>query len=512
MGFHVMVLSLMLVVALAEPPVAEPDEDSSAPATVLSPETRDPPSAKDLALQNCVTDQERAAFCPDGTAWSAGPCAGGEYLVCEKTNGPPNILSTALTGVTVLGFALPSLILAAGVALFIGSLGALIYSTNSTLTDPEATRWRTGSVALSVLGALTLGTAASVLVVGVLGFMWLGRQGLEVVEADVGTRKTRGNKRYILYVTTGTGRSSPLAAFRSTPEDDCHSEIQRLATEDHFFKVAEIWSQRNRPLLASLDPWRSLPRLPERTPASQRMDLKKCQAQLDAGAERIRRASEDAARAREELKRVQEQSRSDLLECARKSSVCTCNCSAAGGTGLGGLGGSVELGPAGTPAEFKARLASAFAPNTEVTEDKTGTLQVNLLEVILFETDKDTLTPAAWSVLSKAAQVLVANPSIHILIEGHASAPGSVDYNQDLSNRRAQSVLNALINLGVNKNRVGVLAHGKNRPAVRTDKEEQKNRRVIIRLVHESDVPAALPAAPRGKPPAPQPAQVPPEY
>jgi OOP family OmpA-OmpF porin len=149
--------------------------------------------------------------------------------------------------------------------------------------------------------------------------------------------------------------------------------------------------------------------------------------------------------------------------------------------GAGGQGGVVNLAPNGNTQQLFARLAESLGPDIKVTE-KDGTINVPLKETVLFEWDKDVLTPVARATLAKVAKVLVGHSDLQIIVEGHTSAPGSADYNLDLSQRRVKSVVEALASMGVGRSQMTTGAFGENRPEVRTDTEETRNRRVIIRL------------------------------
>lgn len=102
---------------------------------------------------------------------------------------------------------------------------------------------------------------------------------------------------------------------------------------------------------------------------------------------------------------------------------------------------------------------------------------------ILFPADGSELR--GNKVLDAVAQVktiLDENPRGIVLIQGHASEDGSVEYNQALSERRAESVKSKLIELGVDPARLEVQAFGESRPIVADDKSvfRRKSRRVVF--------------------------------
>ena len=71
-------------------------------------------------------------------------------------------------------------------------------------------------------------------------------------------------------------------------------------------------------------------------------------------------------------------------------------------------------------------------------------------------------------------------PNASIIIEGHASSDGSKGYNQKLSERRAASVKDALLSLGINNARLETAAYGETRPVSdnKTSVGRKANRRV----------------------------------
>ena len=77
-------------------------------------------------------------------------------------------------------------------------------------------------------------------------------------------------------------------------------------------------------------------------------------------------------------------------------------------------------------------------------------LIVNLSDV-LFDVDKATLKPGAREKLARVAGILGSHPDLQIQIEGHADSTGTDDYNQRLSERRAQSVRAYFTDSGIGK-------------------------------------------------------------
>ena len=78
----------------------------------------------------------------------------------------------------------------------------------------------------------------------------------------------------------------------------------------------------------------------------------------------------------------------------------------------------------------------------------------------------------------------MAYPSLHVAIEGHTDSVGSDDYNQQLSERRAQAVRDYFIQQGISSANVEAHGYGKTEPIATNDTPEgrQQNRRVELIL------------------------------
>lgn len=106
---------------------------------------------------------------------------------------------------------------------------------------------------------------------------------------------------------------------------------------------------------------------------------------------------------------------------------------------------------------------------------------------VFFEFDSARLRPAAITELNAAATVINQRTELtRIEVAGHTCDIGAADYNQGLSERRAQAVRDHLVNQGgVNANRLVVRGYGENRPKVPNTSNEnrQQNRRVELVVI-----------------------------
>jgi outer membrane protein OmpA-like peptidoglycan-associated protein len=114
-------------------------------------------------------------------------------------------------------------------------------------------------------------------------------------------------------------------------------------------------------------------------------------------------------------------------------------------------------------------------------------LIVNLSDV-LFDTASSNLKPGAREKLARVAGILASHPDLHLEIDGHTDSVGGEDYNQRLSERRAESVRAYLVEQKVPPAAVGTAGFGESRPVATngTAAGRQQNRRVEIVVTGES--------------------------
>jgi outer membrane protein OmpA-like peptidoglycan-associated protein len=88
-------------------------------------------------------------------------------------------------------------------------------------------------------------------------------------------------------------------------------------------------------------------------------------------------------------------------------------------------------------------------------------------EDIHFDFDKSTLKPEAQAILTRSIQMLKDNPNSKVRVAGYASASGTGEYNQKLSERRATAVQEYLVNEGViGRDRLSTIGYGETNPAM----------------------------------------------
>jgi OOP family OmpA-OmpF porin len=102
--------------------------------------------------------------------------------------------------------------------------------------------------------------------------------------------------------------------------------------------------------------------------------------------------------------------------------------------------------------------------------------------IVFFDWDKDVITPEGMQVVRQAADAYRSGASVQIQVTGYTDRSGSPNYNQRLSERRANNVAKALTGLGVPQNQMMVSGRGENDNRVPTADgvREPQNRRVEI--------------------------------
>jgi outer membrane protein OmpA-like peptidoglycan-associated protein len=121
------------------------------------------------------------------------------------------------------------------------------------------------------------------------------------------------------------------------------------------------------------------------------------------------------------------------------------------------------------------------------TRDSARGLIVNMSDV-LFDTGKYTLKPGAREKLAKISGIVLAHPGLNLQVEGHTDSVGSEEYNQLLSEQRASSVRDFLVQQGVPDHSVTSRGFGKTQPVASNDTADgrAKNRRVELVVTGEA--------------------------
>lgn len=145
------------------------------------------------------------------------------------------------------------------------------------------------------------------------------------------------------------------------------------------------------------------------------------------------------------------------------------------GAAVGGVTGAVI----GNKMDKQAKEIENEVPGANVERVGEG-IVIEFKSNILFGFDNYALTSEAKSNLSKLISILIKYPDTDIAILGHTDNSGSVNYNQRLSERRAQAVANYLISQDVARNRLTTIGFGESQPKYSNTTEAglAQNRRV----------------------------------
>ena len=173
--------------------------------------------------------------------------------------------------------------------------------------------------------------------------------------------------------------------------------------------------------------------------------------------------------------------------------------------------------PAGTPVDDKGcplppppPPCKTPEPGERVSLKGCGTGDTIVLRGVNFEFDKSRLTQNAKSILDGVSEELVANPGIQIELGGHTDSKGTDEYNQQLSEKRANTVVKYLTDKGVAGDRMTAAGYGEAQPVADNDTDEGRelNRRVELKVTGSSAPGPGGPEATPADAPAP-PADVP---
>jgi outer membrane protein OmpA-like peptidoglycan-associated protein len=151
------------------------------------------------------------------------------------------------------------------------------------------------------------------------------------------------------------------------------------------------------------------------------------------------------------------------------------------GAGIGALaGGAIGNYMDTQEAELRAQLEG-----TGISVTRNGDrIILNMPSNVTFATDQDQVIPPFYPTLDSVAIVLRKFDKTLIDVDGHTDSVGNAGYNEDLSNRRANSVANYLAARGVDPRRMSAMGYGLERPIASNATEigRAQNRRVEIAI------------------------------
>ncbi len=114
---------------------------------------------------------------------------------------------------------------------------------------------------------------------------------------------------------------------------------------------------------------------------------------------------------------------------------------------------------------------------------------IAIKEKVMFQSGSADILPESHPLLTEVANMLIANPQIELMdIEGHTDSTGGVRINKKLSKERAAAVIDFMVSVGVQKERMMAKGYGPERPIATNESEEGRdlNRRVEFTIVKQS--------------------------
>lgn len=137
----------------------------------------------------------------------------------------------------------------------------------------------------------------------------------------------------------------------------------------------------------------------------------------------------------------------------------------------------------------RSTLSRDTTINVSILLDKIEVGKEIVLENIYYDYNKWDIRSDAEPSLNDLVVLLQANPKISIELASHTDCRGEVDYNQDLSSKRAASARDYIVNNGINRNRINYRGYGELNPIAKcncddcTDDQHQENRRTSFKVV-----------------------------
>ena len=265
--------------------------------------------------------------------------------------------------------------------------------------------------------------------------------------------------------TVGTAEEARVMAVKQKAEEDAQAKI-----------AAEKRAAEDREARAHADAAAEIRRRQEADQA--RMQAEAAKADAERMKQEAEKAAAEAARQKQEADQAtaaavaqQQTAQAAAAQAARDRTAAEAETQKARQAAA-----EAEAEKAQLRAQLLAQLNSILQ-----TRDSARGLIVNMSDV-LFDTGSYTLKPGAREKLAKISGIVLAHFSLSLQIEGHTDSVGSDDFNQQLSERRADSVRDFLAEQGVASSSITARGFGKTQPVASNDTAEgrQRNRRVEL--------------------------------
>mgnify|MGYP005840847421 CR=1 FL=1 len=136
--------------------------------------------------------------------------------------------------------------------------------------------------------------------------------------------------------------------------------------------------------------------------------------------------------------------------------------------------------------DYKQQDKPIIVPQAEVLLKPIQLNQTKILQNIYFDFDAYTLAPCSTIELNRLVAFLQANPKLSIALEGHTDDAGTINYNDQLSVKRAKAIYDYLVAAGIPASKLTYQGYGLSKPLVpnNSSANKQLNRRVAFRITH----------------------------
>jgi outer membrane protein OmpA-like peptidoglycan-associated protein len=160
------------------------------------------------------------------------------------------------------------------------------------------------------------------------------------------------------------------------------------------------------------------------------------------------------------------------------------------GAAIGAATGAVIGGGIGYYLDKQAADLKKIQGIENVRQER-GRLIATMSNSLLFDVNSTIIKPGAIYGLTQVADVLNRYPETTIIVRGYTDSTGTEGYNQNLSERRADSVANFLVGKGVYEERITSVGLGEQFPIAGNDTEagRQQNRRVELEIIPKDTAP-----------------------
>ncbi len=146
------------------------------------------------------------------------------------------------------------------------------------------------------------------------------------------------------------------------------------------------------------------------------------------------------------------------------------------------------------------QLVTNVTLDTTIVLEKMELNKTFVLENIYYDLDSANIRADAAAELDKLVQILIDNPEIKIELSSHTDSIATVEYNLNLSQRRAQSAVNYMIQRGISPDRMIAKGYGEMRPIARNTNPDgtdnpvgrQKNRRTEFKILEINAIPKPI--------------------